>query len=82
MSDCSSSEALTRDLQIAGDVSLQLRIEPLLVFIEEKNKNLRLSILFDVPVDLLLPSFHVALGSDESGLFEFKSKSFTGFLNK
>lgn len=54
----------------------------MLVFIEEKNENLRLSILLDVPVDLLLPSLHVALGSDESRFFEFKSKGFTGFLYK
>lgn len=73
---------MARDLQIAGDVSLQIRIESLLVFIEEKNENLRLSILLDVPVDLLLPSLHVALGSDESRFFEFKSKGFTGFLYK
>lgn len=55
LADSPSPEALARDLQIASNVSLQVRIELLLIFIEEKHNNLGLPIFLDILVDFLLP---------------------------
>jgi hypothetical protein len=68
--DGPAPDALRGQFELAGDELFERPIEPFLVAVEEKDDDLRLTVLGDVTLDLFLPALDVAVAGDEARLLE------------
>lgn len=80
-SDCSSSDSLARNFELAGYVSFKLTVELFFILVEEEENDLRFAVLFEVLFDFSLPAINVRITGNKSRFLKLQSKGGTSFTH-